>query len=97
MYCIEHNNTTAKMRRERERRTNGRHMRQKTCRSRTSVLWSKMLKSVYKYATLTVKHRAELNFIYEPHKSCSHVSSSVALHTVSALVSLEVGAHGSLK
>lgn len=46
MYCAEHNNATAKMReREREKRTNGRHMRQKTCCNRTSVVWCKTLKN----------------------------------------------------
>lgn len=59
----------------------------KTCCNHISVVWCKMLKTVYKYAILTVKHITELSFICEPHKSWSNVKSNTALYPVSALVS----------
>lgn len=60
-----------------------------------SAVWHKMLKSVYKYASLTVKHIAKLNFNCEPHKSWSDVNSTEVLHTVSDFVSQEVAKRGS--
>lgn len=49
-----------------------------------------VLKTVYKYATLTVMHKVELSFICEPHKSWSNVSNT-ALDTVSILEAAKVG------
>lgn len=62
MYCVEHNNTTAKMRGEREKADKWEAHEAKTCRSRTSVTRCKMLKTVYKYSTLTVKHSSRAEF-----------------------------------
>lgn len=87
MYCMERNNTTAILRGEREQRTNGEAHEAKTCCDHISVVWCKMLKTIYKYATSTVKHIAVLSFICDPHKSCSNVNSNTALPTVSTSVS----------
>lgn len=51
-------NTTAKNEEQREKRTHGSHMRLKRAEATSALFWSKMLKSVYKYASLTVKHVA---------------------------------------
>lgn len=68
-----------------EKRTNGRHMRQKRAVTTHPLFGAKCWK-LYKYATLTVKHIAEQSFICEPHKSWFNVNSNTALYTVSALV-----------
>jgi len=76
--CPEHNNTMAKMRAAKEMSTWEAH-EAKTCRDRTSVVWHKMLKTVYKYASLTIKHIAELSFICEPQQklvSCQQQCST---------------------
>ena len=89
--CTARSITTPRLKREKRKRERAADKWEaheaKTCCDRTSVVWCKMLKTVYKYATLTVKHIVELSFICEPHKSWSNVNSSTALHTVSSFVS----------